>query len=170
MYLYVDKNTQEVKCVSEKNVVNIKNTDVVEFNENIPKYPTNYKFINGYFVENTDKILSLSKQAKKQEIESSYNQAIQEPIQVTIGGSVYIFQADNKSQDILSKVIVSAPSTFTTNWLDINNVPVSVTLDDLKAIAQAILDRGQQLFAKKVQLKQQIEQATTKEEVEVIVW
>ncbi|WP_281950283.1 DUF4376 domain-containing protein [Nitrosophilus kaiyonis] len=110
------------------------------------------------------------KKRKKQEIESAYNQAIQEPIAYNVGGSDYIFQSDEKSQDILSKVIVSAPAGFETDWLDIDNNPVHVTLDDLKGLAQAILTRGQQLFAKKVQLKQQVDACTTKEEVEAIRW
>ena len=45
-----------------------------------------------------------------------------------------------------------------------------MTLDDLKGLAQTILERGEQLFQKKVLLKQQIEQATTKEDLDKIRW
>ena len=133
----------------------------------------NYNYVD---VEN--KILSKKdfrtldeiKKTKKQDIENAYNKAIQEPIQYAVGSDTYTFQADEKSQDILSKVIISAPSDFTTKWLDIDNNPVSVTLDDLKGLAQIILTRGQQLFVKKVQLKNQVDASTTEDEIKGIQW
>jgi hypothetical protein len=106
------------------------------------------------------------KKVKKQQVENTYQEAIQKPIEYN--GN--IFQADKDSQDILTKVITSAPSGFTINWLDINNNIVNMTLDDLKGLAQAILVRGQQLFAKKVQLKKQVDNASTIKEVKAIVW
>ena len=108
------------------------------------------------------------KERKKQEIESAYKQAIQEPIAVFISGNEHTFQADEKSQDILTKVITSAPDGFSTNWLDIDNNPVSVTLADLKLIAQSILSRGQQEFVKKMQLKTRVDAATSEEELDAI--
>ncbi len=110
------------------------------------------------------------KQAKKNEIKASYQKALQQPIQYAVSGTPYTFQADEQSQDILTKVIVGAPSNFTTNWLDINNKPVQMTLDDLKGLAEDILQRGEQLFQKKVQLKEQITQVTAKDQLEKIVW
>ena len=108
------------------------------------------------------------KQAKKQEIETTYQNALSQPINYTVNNETHTFQADQHSQDILTKVIVGAPSDFTTNWLDIDNVPVQMTLADLKGLAQAILQRGEQLFQKKVLLKQQVAQATTKEDLDAI--
>ena len=133
----------------------------------------NYNYVdvvNGSIGYKDFRTLDEIKQAKKQEIESAYSQAIQVPIQIDVGGSTYTFQADQKSQDILTKVITSAPDGFETEWLDIKNHHVRMTLQDLKNLAQAILIRGQELFRKKVQLKQQIDQAQTKEDVEAIKW
>ena len=118
----------------------------------------------------TDITLKHLKKTKKQEIENTYNKAIQEPIQYTIGSNAYTFQADSKSQIILSKVIISALTSFTTNWLDIDNNPISVTLDNLKGLAQTLLTRGQQLFTKKIQLKKQVDASTTEDEVKGIQW
>ena len=120
--------------------------------------------------EATDIELKHLKAQKKTEIETAYQNALSQPINYTVNNETHTFQADQHSQDILTKVIVGAPSDFTTNWLDINNVPIQMTLTDLKGLAQAILQRGEQLFQKKVQLKQQLAQATTKEEVEAIQW
>ena len=133
----------------------------------------NYNFVD---IENKKlgkkdfRTLKELKFAKKQEIESAYQKAIQEPIQYIVNSNTYIFQADKKSQDILSQIIAVAPINFETDWLDINNNPIHVTLDDLKGLAQAILARGQQLFAKKVTLKKQIEQCTDKKCLEQIKW
>lgn len=106
------------------------------------------------------------KKAKKQEIEKAYLKAIQEPI-------IYndeTFQADLDSQKVLSQIIAVAPDDFEIDWLDINNNLVHLTLDDLKAAAGLILKRGQEMFAKKVALKKQIEQCTDKECLERIKW
>ena len=106
------------------------------------------------------------KQTKKQEIEEAYIKAIQEPI-------VYnnnTFQADLDSQKILSQIIAVAPDDFEIDWLDIDNNLIHLTLDDLKSCAQLILKRGQEMFAKKVALKKQLEKAITKDEVNKITW
>jgi len=142
-----------------------------------PKYQVDngiLKWLDERQMPNLDKIkniakdieLNESKQVKKQEIEDAYSKATQEPILFNDN----TFQADDKSQDVLSKVITSAPSDFETDWLDINNEPIHMTLDDLKGLAQAILNRGQELFKKKVVLKQQIDQVTNKDELDNIVW
>lgn len=117
-----------------------------------------------------DALLIDLKKAKKQEIESAYQKAIQEPIQYTVNSNTYTFQADKKSQDILSQIIAVAPTNFETDWFDIDNNPIHVTLDDLKACAGLILNRGQEMFAKKVALKKQLEQCDNKECLEQIKW
>ena len=112
------------------------------------------------------KTLEQLKQSKKQEIEQVYLKTIQKPI-------VYnnnTFQADLDSQKILSQIIAVAPDGFEIDWLDIDNNLVHLTLDDLKAAAGLILTRGQEMFAKKVALKKQIEQCTDKKCLEQIKW
>ena len=110
------------------------------------------------------------KQAKKLEIESTYVKKCYEPIDYEVNGVIYTFQADEKSQNAIFRTITGAPQDFTTDWLDIDNNAVSVTLDDLKGLAQVIVERNEQLFQQKVQLKKQVDSATTKEEVESITW
>ncbi len=127
---------------------------------------------SGKEIKATDELLSALdlkynlKSLKKQEIEKAYLKAIEEPI-------VYndnTFQADLDSQKVLSQIIAVAPDDFEIDWLDIDNNVVHLKLDDLKAAAGLILVRGQEMFAKKVALKKQLEEATTKDEINKIVW
>jgi hypothetical protein len=143
---------------------------LVPIDENNRHYKEIQKWVKEGNVIEPEYTLEELKQFKKQEIEKSYEEALQQPITYNINGTDYTFQADEKSQDILNKVIVAAPDNFVTNWLDINNNFVQMTLKDLKGLAQAILNRGQQLFLKKVQLKQQINNASTEKELSKISW
>lgn len=103
-------------------------------------------------------------EVKKQEIENYYNQAIQEPIEYN--GN--IFQADNKSVDAISSMILSEPTSI--EWLDINNEFVSMTLDEFKGLLSSIKSREQVLFKKKVELKKQIEECLDKDCLDKIQW
>ena len=107
--------------------------------------------------------------SKKHEIESIYNTKSQEPIEYQLDSTHnYTFQADNKSQDIITKVITSAPEGFEIDWLDINNNSVHLTLDNLKQLAGLILTRSQEIFAKKVTLKKQVDSVTSADDLENI--
>ena len=112
------------------------------------------------------KTLAEHQQIKKNYIERAYKQAIQKPITY----NKHVYQADQRSQDVLSQIIAVAPSDFKINWLDIDNNVVNLTLDDLRVCAQLILTRGQTEFAKKTALKKQVDQATTISDVEKITW
>lgn len=114
--------------------------------------------------------LDAIKKAKKLKIENAYNQAIQQPIVYNIDEADYVFQANKHSQDILNKVIVSAPDNFEIDWLDIDNNFAHMTLAQLKGLAEAILQRGQQLFMKKIKLKKQVDETTTKDKVKEVQW
>lgn len=105
------------------------------------------------------------KQQRKNETQISYEASLESPI-------MYMnrtFQADRKSQTTISNVIVSAPIGFETDWFDIDNIPLHVTLDEIKGLAQAILARGQVLFINKKTIESQIDNATTESELNSIV-
>jgi hypothetical protein len=112
-----------------------------------------------------EELLLIKKQELKQRVEKIYQESIQKPIEYN--GNV--FQADEKSQDILTKVITSASSDFEIDWLDIDNNLVHMTLNDLKGLANNILIRGQEEFVKKVELKKQIDDCSTIEELNSII-
>lgn len=133
--------------------------------------------VNNYnFVDVENKRLSYKdfrsldelKQAKKRQAEAEYSRRSQQPVEYTINGTTYTFQADDRAQDIIAKVIATAPDGFTTDWLDIDNKSISVTLADLKGLAGAILTRNEALFQKKVAIKRMIDQAGSKEDLNAI--
>lgn len=92
------------------------------------------------------------KNKKLQELNKVYETALQEDIEY----KGHIFDAYFKSQDVLTKVITTAPDGFTTVWIDKENNAVELTLAELKEMAGLILQRGQELFKKKFAIKEQI--------------
>ena len=107
---------------------------------------------------------------KRQEIESKYKEIIEQPIKYTVSDTEYNFQADLKSQDTLTKVISAAPDNYELDWLDVDNKFVHLTLADLKGIAGTILERSQKAFMKKTLLKAKVKEASSKEELDKIIW
>jgi len=106
-------------------------------------------------------------QSKKlSEIKSSYLQANQQDI-------AYMdttFQADNESQSLIVSVLSagSVPDGFF--WLDTTNNQVSMTYEDLQGLSLAILAKGQINFVKYQDLKKQVKDATTQDDLDGIVW
>lgn len=99
-------------------------------------------------------------------LKKSYNDAIQLPVNYMST----TFQADENSQNVLTKSLVagSVPPGFF--WLDSNNVQVPMTFTELQGLAAAMLVQGQAAFAKLQTLKAQVRAATTVEEVGLVVW
>ena len=120
------------------------------------------------YVPSETEVLNQAKEAKLAEIKSAYETEISADIQYM--GTT--FQADKKSQDIITKVLAASGGTLPTGfyWLDSSNNKITMTYDDLQGLANAILLRNQQLFDKYQTLKQQISSATTVDELEVIKW
>jgi len=106
-------------------------------------------------------------QSKKlSEIKSSYLQANQQDI-------AYMdttFQADSKSQALIVSVLSagSVPDGF--YWLDIDNNQVSMSYADLQGLSGIILERSQSNFTKLQDLKKQVKDATTQDDLDSIVW
>lgn len=125
--------------------------------------------VNGVFVKPTQ-IVDLN-QAKSDQIATlinDYKTAIQLPV-------AYIsttFQADDYSQNLLTKSLApgSVPNGFF--WLDANNAKVQMTFAQLQGLALAMLNQGQTAFAKLQTLKDQVRAASTDtvEKVRLIIW
>lgn len=83
-----------------------------------------------------------------------------------------LYQADNKAKELLTQslVIFSAvgktPENFV--WKSSDNNLNDFNLDDLKNLSLLIAQRTQEITAKYWQLKEQIRNATTKEELDLI--
>jgi len=80
------------------------------------------------------------------------------------------FQADEKSQSMIIAVLSagSVPDGFF--WMDKENNQVSMTFSDLQGLSGTILTRSQQNFIKLHSLKDQINSASTLEDLDAIIW
>jgi hypothetical protein len=101
---------------------------------------------------------------KIKELESDYISKNQVPIEYM--GTT--FQADYKSQDIISRVLTagSVPADF--YWLDITNAKIPMTYAQLQGLAMALLERNQVNFDNLQTQKSAINKATTVEQVQAI--
>ena len=112
--------------------------------------------------------LTHDKKLKIDELKMKYEEEIQSDIQYMDT----TFQADEKSQDTIAKVLSASGGTLPSGffWLDALNNQVPMTYSNLQGLANTILLRGQQAFAKYQSLKAQNKSATDVETLESIVW
>jgi hypothetical protein len=107
-----------------------------------------------------------SKTGKIKLLTQAYNTAIQQPVAFMLT----TFQADTASQQVLTKSLVagSVPTGF--YWLDSDNNKVTMTYAQLQGLAGAMLLQGQLAFDKLQTKKAAVIAATTKTQVEAVVW
>ncbi len=120
------------------------------------------------YVPSVTEVLNQAKEVKLSEIKSAYETEISADIQYMDT----TFQADEKSQDMITKVLAASGGTLPSGffWLDVLNNKITMTYANLQGLANAILLRGQQAFAKYQSLKAQIKSATDTATLEAIVW
>ena len=80
------------------------------------------------------------------------------------------FQADKKSQDLITGILAggAVPSGFT--WRDKLNVDVAMTFAEFQGLSQAIVLRGQANWIKCQDLKAQVALAKKQADLDLIVW
>ena len=80
------------------------------------------------------------------------------------------FQADKKSQDLITGILAggAVPSGFT--WRDKLNVDVAMTFAEFQGLSQALVTRGQVNWVKFQVLKTKISLAKTQAELDIISW
>jgi hypothetical protein len=124
--------------------------------------------IDGEFgtIELYVKPLALAQSEQTAIIEAVYQSANTAPI--TFQG--WTFQTDAESVALMAQVASALPSGASITWYDMSNTGVMLSDTSFAELRGAILMRGQPLFAKKQQLKQQIRIASTITQVEAVVW
>jgi len=85
----------------------------------------------------------------------------------------YLWQADKRSQELLSTSIMLAmagvkPSPLI--WRTVDNIGVEVTIDNLKSLAGVIASRTEQAYIHSWILKAKVAAAVSEEEINLIVW
>lgn len=138
--------------------------------EEVPLRPSaNHAWQNGgwVYVESQTSTLKTEKIAQ---IDAAYNAAIQQDISYM--GTT--FQADEDSQSILTKTLVtlngagSAPADWA--WKDANNNMVPMTLAETNGLAMAMLARGWPEFQLRDARKKAVAAATTGAAVAAVTW
>lgn len=113
------------------------------------------------------------KTQQKQLIESWRDEACGAPVTVVVGGVSYQFQADERSQSLLSNSLLlvnigAAP--VPSAWRTLDNQDIAVTLTDLHNIATAMATNAATAYPHSWTLKAQVDVATTVSEVQAITW
>ncbi|HQS59615.1 MAG TPA: DUF4376 domain-containing protein [Gallionellaceae bacterium] len=123
-------------------------------------------FQNGAWVIVAAPILEAAQAARITELYGAYSAAIQLP--VSYMGTT--FQADESSQNVLTKVLVAGAVPAGFFWVDANNAQVPMTFAQLQGLAGAMLTQGQTAFAHLQAQKTAVKAAATETEVQAIVW
>ena len=103
--------------------------------------------------------------SKIKEIETAYNNANQEDIEY----KDTVFQADEKSQQLIVNVLSAGTVPEGFWWLDKDNNQIPMTYEELQGLSATILVRGQANFTKLQELKTQVLEAGI-DELDTIVW
>lgn len=83
----------------------------------------------------------------------------------------YYWDFDDKAIQRINGAIIALSNGGTITWTSAENEEINeVTADDLRGVISASAVRSNALHIKYRQLREQVEQATTLEEVEKIVW
>ena len=113
------------------------------------------------------------KALKKVGIEMARDAACVANVNTAIADVTHTWQADSRSQQLLSNAVLLASAGITPCppvWRTQDNVDVAVTIADLAAIVQTIAAQTQNAYVKSWQLKAQVDAAAIEAEVDVIVW
>lgn len=111
--------------------------------------------------------LEENKLAKIAELKAQRDAAEVEPIAY----NRYSYDYDSKARDRISAAIIALDITGQSiEWTTADNTNVLVTADDLRGIVANVAVRSNELHAKYRELKEQVLQCTTAEEVAKIAW
>ena len=107
------------------------------------------------------------KQAKITEFKSIRDSEEVKPIEYNDN----LFDYDDKSRDRINSAIIALSITEQSiEWTTADNTNVLVTADDLRGIVANIAVRSNELHVKYRELKERVENCTTKEELDSIKW
>jgi len=171
MFIYVNKTTKEVECVAEKNILNIENTDVIEFNGKIPKNPTMYLFINYEFIRNNTKELIQLQQTKIAEIKASFNNSLKQGYICPTSGIKMDATIDKIGTLNSGYTLANVSGVTTMDIRDYDNIVHNgIAIGDVQTMLLELGQNYQAQLAKKWQLEEQVKNATTQAELDAIVW
>lgn len=111
--------------------------------------------------------LEVIKQRKITELKYQRDKAEVEPIEY----NGHSFDYDDKARDRINSAIIALSITGQSiEWATADNTNVLVTADDLRAVVANVALRSNELHIKYRELKERVENCTTKEELDKIQW
>ena len=111
--------------------------------------------------------LEVIKQRKITELKYQRDTAEVQPIEY----NGHSFDYDDKARDRINSAIIALSITEQPiEWTTADNTNVTVTADDLRAVVANIAMRSNELHIKYRELKERVENCTTKEELDKIQW
>lgn len=160
MYIAVDENRRYLRTqtVYVEGLIEV---------ESIPENPEMYKYDNGWQIR-----LDLFKEQKKKEI-NKIREEKRFSDYVCYGNDIY--DVDELSQSNISSLILmmtanKLPSTATVIYRSKTNVNRTLTLEQLIELGGQIGMKVSSIYTISWNLKERVDKATTKEEVEAITW
>jgi hypothetical protein len=114
-----------------------------------------------------------AKNKKSDEIDSWRFVARYVNVFTTVSGVEYEWQADTNSQQLISNSVVMAINGIASAppvWRTFDNIDVLVTLDDLKTIANTMVEQTRLAYYHSFELKAAVDAATTQAELDAITW
>ena len=117
--------------------------------------------------------LAEAQAAKMTQIEAWRDAACVANCSYSVGGTAYNWQADLRSQSLLSSAVTLAASSIAPPppiWRTADNINVPVALADLQGIAAAIAAQTNTAYGHSWSLKAAVSAATTIAEVDAVVW
>lgn len=134
------------------------------------------KFVDGEWVDKTpEEILAEQlpelKKSKKEQILKEFQQATSDSIMHSTTLNAEVDYGERHLRNVTSLVdYMEASNMQSTQFRIADNSFVEVSLDQLKALKLEMIGYGIYLYQRKWEIEQQIENATTLEELEVIKW
>lgn len=93
----------------------------------------------------------------------------QEVADIQVNG--YLYDYDEKARERINAAIIALDLTGgTITWTLADNTDKEVSANDLRFVIAMVAQRSNELHVKYRNLKERVESATTKEQVEAIVW
>lgn len=141
--------------------------DVHPSREIVQVYNGSYKFADE--VTEADFLPSLGEVKAEKIAELKMLRDTQEVADIQVNG--YLYDYDEKARERINAAIIALDLTGgTITWTLADNTDKEVSANDLRFVIAMVAQRSNELHVKYRQLKERVENATTKEQVEVIVW
>lgn len=143
--------------------------------ENITSLIAFQSYLDQYDIQDIPPVKTLDqvKAEKTTEISTERDNECRSDIDLEVNSMIHTFQADDRSQTLIMGAIVGYDSGATqapSVWRSSSNVNVNVSIDDIKALAAAIIARTNLAYVKSWALKAQVDAATTIADVDAIKW